>query len=107
MAECLYKDQNVKFKLLGTLVASVAFTYKEHQRSQLASAFRKWKQNSTMAKVVETAFNKLLEMNYAHAGTRFKTAGFLLKKAVKRLSRKAAFDNIRAFSRMTLLSLKH
>jgi len=44
-----------------------------------------------MAKVVETAFNRLLEMNYRHAGTRFKTAGFLLQRAVKRLSRKNAF----------------
>jgi hypothetical protein len=51
-----------------------------------------------MAKVVETAFNKLLEMNYAHAGTRFKTAGFLLKKAVKRLSRKMLRCRIRAVS---------
>ena len=37
-------------------------------QNQTQVAFETWRSNSKIAKVIETAFNKMLELNYKHAG---------------------------------------
>ena len=74
---------------------------------QLRIALSKWKSNTTVSKVVETAFNKMLKLNYQHAASRFQAAGFLLKKSCIRRLKKVAFDNVICFAKMTQLSVGH
>lgn len=101
----LRQDRQTKFKLLGTCLIVLNKMERTRQRKTLTTAFSRWKHNSTIAKVVETAFNKMLELNYKHAAGRFQAASFLLKKTCVRRAKKVAFDNITSFSKMTQLSV--
>jgi len=45
----------------------------------------------------------MLELNYRHCDKRFEVAAYLLKRSCLKQSKRAAFDNILSFARMTLL----
>lgn len=101
----LKQDQTMKFKLLGACMLALNKLTQRKNVAQKRALFQKWRSNATIGKVVETAFNKMLELNYRHAQTRFSAASFLLKKACNRRLKKVALDNILTFARMTHLSV--
>jgi hypothetical protein len=45
----------------------------------------------------------MLELNYRHCDKRFEVAAYLLKKSCLKQSKRAAFENILSFARMTML----
>ena len=50
--------------------------------------------------MVDTAFNKMMELNYKHAKAQYSAAVFLLNRAVVRNVKRDAFTNVMAFARV-------
>lgn len=58
---------------------------KNRSFKSVSNAFKLWKSNTTIARVIETAFNKMLELNYRHANERFNASAFILRKTINRI----------------------
>lgn len=89
---------------------------KQRLRMVKKQAFQKWLSNTTTAKVsnsilftilqiTEAAFNKMLELNFKHAQSRFKCAAYLLQKSYFKRAKKIALNSIITFSNMTQLNV--
>jgi hypothetical protein len=60
-------DRQTKFKMIGASLTLIRRCAKVQERTEMQQAFESWKQSNKVQKVVDTAFNKMLELNYRHA----------------------------------------
>lgn len=60
----------------------------------MKQAFLKWQYNISIRKIAETAFQKMLSLNYKHSRARFKTAVYLLKTLMDEHSIDIGFKKI-------------
>lgn len=88
----LKKDRVAKFKLLGATLMMLSHVQKLYNHSKVSQAFLNWKHHANVNQVAESAFNKMLELNYRHANSRFETAAFLLKKSAVKQAKRSAFE---------------
>ena len=74
-------DRVCKYKMLGAAMVLLKSMEQAEYRMRAKNAFGRWKYHSSVNKVAESAFNKILELNYKHADKRFDGAAFLLRKS--------------------------
>jgi hypothetical protein len=67
----LHKDQQVKFKLLGTLLMVTNKLDRTIKNQTLKRLFSKWRDNCQIAIIVQTVFTKIMKLNFKHTQKRF------------------------------------
>lgn len=98
-------DRQTKFKLLGTCLTVMKRMEKVRVRKELQRCFEQWRQHARIEKVVETAFNKMLELNYKHAAAQYNAAAFLLKRSLIRKVKRSTFDGLLSFCKMNHMNV--
>lgn len=87
-------DRQTKYKMIGACLTVMKRMEKVRVRREIIRAFQIWRQNAKIEKVVETAFNKMLELNYKHAAAQYNAAAFLLKRSLIRKMKRIGLDAI-------------
>eukprot|EP00354_Favella_ehrenbergii_P001330 CAMPEP_0170451388 /NCGR_PEP_ID=MMETSP0123-20130129/649_1 /TAXON_ID=182087 /ORGANISM="Favella ehrenbergii, Strain Fehren 1" /LENGTH=76 /DNA_ID=CAMNT_0010713069 /DNA_START=967 /DNA_END=1197 /DNA_ORIENTATION=- len=70
------------------------------RRGDLQGALQRWRNNQSVSKIAEKAFNKILELNHKHSRQRFESACFLMTKSVGKLIKKDAMERISQYATM-------
>jgi hypothetical protein len=87
-------EKKAKLKFLATSLLSSNNMFKSILRHRVKEAFLKWQYNISVRKVVETAFNRVLELNHRHSKARMKTGVYLLNNIVESHTMQSSFNQI-------------
>ena len=87
-------DRTAKYKFLGAALIILNSVERIKRRNDLRNSLLTWRNSSTVSKIAEKAFNKILELNHRHSRQRFESACFLMTKSLGKLIKKDAIDRV-------------